>query len=97
MDMPARGRHVITDPHRGPGRARWRSGPGLGLANRRGRSLDRAPAPACPRAGAGHAGEGDVCLRIPVYAVPTEQAAFDEPRDTIRCQAALARSTGCAG
>jgi alkanesulfonate monooxygenase SsuD/methylene tetrahydromethanopterin reductase-like flavin-dependent oxidoreductase (luciferase family) len=28
---------------------------------------------------AGHAGNGDVCLRIPVYAAPTEQAARDEP------------------
>jgi alkanesulfonate monooxygenase SsuD/methylene tetrahydromethanopterin reductase-like flavin-dependent oxidoreductase (luciferase family) len=32
---------------------------------------------------AGHPGEGDACLRIPVYAAPTEQAARDEPRDTI--------------
>ena len=28
---------------------------------------------------AGHAGNGDVCLRIPVYAAPTEKAARDEP------------------
>jgi alkanesulfonate monooxygenase SsuD/methylene tetrahydromethanopterin reductase-like flavin-dependent oxidoreductase (luciferase family) len=45
---------------------------------------------------AGHAGEGDVCLRIPMYAAPTERAAIEEPRDTIRYyferQAALARS-----
>jgi alkanesulfonate monooxygenase SsuD/methylene tetrahydromethanopterin reductase-like flavin-dependent oxidoreductase (luciferase family) len=32
---------------------------------------------------AGHAGEGDVCLRIPVYAGPTEPAALDEPREGI--------------
>jgi alkanesulfonate monooxygenase SsuD/methylene tetrahydromethanopterin reductase-like flavin-dependent oxidoreductase (luciferase family) len=32
---------------------------------------------------AGHAGEGDVCLRIPVYAGPTEAAALDEPRENI--------------
>lgn len=31
----------------------------------------------------GHAGDGDVCLRIPVYAAPTEQAALEEPRETI--------------
>jgi hypothetical protein len=31
---------------------------------------------------AGHPGEGDVCLRIPVYAAPTQQAALDEPRET---------------
>src|SRR5258706_3177195 len=32
---------------------------------------------------AGHPGAGDVCLRIPVYAAPTEEAATEEPRDTI--------------
>jgi alkanesulfonate monooxygenase SsuD/methylene tetrahydromethanopterin reductase-like flavin-dependent oxidoreductase (luciferase family) len=32
---------------------------------------------------AGHPGDGDVCLRIPVYAAPTEKAAIDEPEDTI--------------
>ena len=32
---------------------------------------------------AGHPGEGDVCLRIPLYAAPTEAAAVDEPRETI--------------
>lgn len=32
---------------------------------------------------AGHAGDGDACLRIPVYAAPTEKAAVDEPRETI--------------
>jgi alkanesulfonate monooxygenase SsuD/methylene tetrahydromethanopterin reductase-like flavin-dependent oxidoreductase (luciferase family) len=32
---------------------------------------------------AGHAGDGDVCLRIPLYAGPTKQAATEEPRDTI--------------
>jgi alkanesulfonate monooxygenase SsuD/methylene tetrahydromethanopterin reductase-like flavin-dependent oxidoreductase (luciferase family) len=31
----------------------------------------------------GHAGAGDVCLRIPLYAAPTEAAAREEPRDTI--------------
>src|SRR4029453_6784512 len=31
---------------------------------------------------AGHPGEGDVCLRIPVYAAPTETAAIEEPRET---------------
>ena len=28
---------------------------------------------------AGHPGDGDVCLRIPVYAAPTEKAAREEP------------------
>jgi alkanesulfonate monooxygenase SsuD/methylene tetrahydromethanopterin reductase-like flavin-dependent oxidoreductase (luciferase family) len=32
---------------------------------------------------AGHPGDGDVCLRIPVYAAPTESAARDEPKETI--------------
>ena len=32
---------------------------------------------------AGHPGDGDVCLRIPVYAAPTAQAAIEEPRETI--------------
>ena len=32
---------------------------------------------------AGHPGDGDVCLRIPLYAAPTAQAALDEPRETI--------------
>ena len=32
---------------------------------------------------AGHPGNGDVCLRIPVYAAPTEQAALQEPEETI--------------
>src|SRR2546430_13390109 len=32
---------------------------------------------------AGQPGDGDACLRIPVYAAPTEQAAVDEPRETI--------------
>jgi hypothetical protein len=45
---------------------------------------------------AGHPGTGDVCLRIPVYAAPTEQAAMDEPHDTItyyfRRQAELTRA-----
>ena len=32
---------------------------------------------------AGHPGDGDVCLRIPVYAAPTEKAALEEPEETI--------------
>ena len=44
---------------------------------------------------AGHPGEGDVCLRIPLYAAPTEKAALDEPHETItyyfRRQAELTR------
>ena len=44
----------------------------------------------------GHPGEGDVCLRIPIYAAPTEQAAREEPRETItyymRRQADLTRA-----
>ena len=32
---------------------------------------------------AGHPGDGDVCLRVPVYAAPTEEAAVEEPRETI--------------
>jgi alkanesulfonate monooxygenase SsuD/methylene tetrahydromethanopterin reductase-like flavin-dependent oxidoreductase (luciferase family) len=32
---------------------------------------------------AGHPGDGDVCLRIPVYAAPTEEAAREEPHETI--------------
>jgi alkanesulfonate monooxygenase SsuD/methylene tetrahydromethanopterin reductase-like flavin-dependent oxidoreductase (luciferase family) len=32
---------------------------------------------------AGHPGDGDVCLRIPVYAGPTEEAALEEPRESI--------------
>ena len=32
---------------------------------------------------AGHPGDGDVCLRIPVYAAPTEKEALDEPRESI--------------
>jgi alkanesulfonate monooxygenase SsuD/methylene tetrahydromethanopterin reductase-like flavin-dependent oxidoreductase (luciferase family) len=45
---------------------------------------------------AGHPGDGDVCLRSPVYAAPTEQAALEEPRETItyymRRQAELTRA-----
>ena len=45
---------------------------------------------------AGHAGDGDVCLRIPVYVSPTAEAARDEPRETImyyfQRQAALTRA-----
>lgn len=44
---------------------------------------------------AGHPGDGDACLRIPVYAAPTEKAALEEPRETIsfymRRQAELTR------
>ncbi|MGH7307322.1 MAG: LLM class flavin-dependent oxidoreductase [Candidatus Rokuibacteriota bacterium] len=32
---------------------------------------------------AGHPGDGDACLRIPLYAAPTEQAAREEPKETI--------------
>jgi alkanesulfonate monooxygenase SsuD/methylene tetrahydromethanopterin reductase-like flavin-dependent oxidoreductase (luciferase family) len=32
---------------------------------------------------AGHAGHGDVCLRLPVYAATTDRAAHDEPRENI--------------
>ena len=32
---------------------------------------------------AGHPGQGDVCLRVPVYAGPTAEAAREEPRETI--------------
>ncbi len=32
---------------------------------------------------AGHPGDGDACLRIPIYAAPTEKAAREEPRETI--------------
>jgi alkanesulfonate monooxygenase SsuD/methylene tetrahydromethanopterin reductase-like flavin-dependent oxidoreductase (luciferase family) len=32
---------------------------------------------------AGHPGNGDACLRIPIYAAPTEKAAHEEPRETI--------------
>jgi alkanesulfonate monooxygenase SsuD/methylene tetrahydromethanopterin reductase-like flavin-dependent oxidoreductase (luciferase family) len=32
---------------------------------------------------AGHAGEGDVVLRIPIYAAPTEQQARDEPHQNL--------------
>ena len=32
---------------------------------------------------AGHPGNGDACLRIPLYAAPTEKAAREEPRETI--------------
>jgi alkanesulfonate monooxygenase SsuD/methylene tetrahydromethanopterin reductase-like flavin-dependent oxidoreductase (luciferase family) len=45
---------------------------------------------------AGHPGNGDVCLRIPVYAAPTEKAALEEPEETItyyfRRQADLTRA-----
>jgi alkanesulfonate monooxygenase SsuD/methylene tetrahydromethanopterin reductase-like flavin-dependent oxidoreductase (luciferase family) len=32
---------------------------------------------------AGHPGNGDVCLRIPVYAAPTSKEALEEPRQNI--------------
>ena len=32
---------------------------------------------------AGHPGDGDVCLRIPLYAAPTAEAAIEEPCETI--------------
>jgi alkanesulfonate monooxygenase SsuD/methylene tetrahydromethanopterin reductase-like flavin-dependent oxidoreductase (luciferase family) len=32
---------------------------------------------------AGHPGNGDVCLRIPVYAAPTQKEALEEPRENI--------------
>ena len=45
---------------------------------------------------AGHPGDGDACLRIPVYAAPTETAAVEEPQETItyyfRRQADLTRA-----
>ena len=45
---------------------------------------------------AGHPGDGDVCLRIPVYAAPTEKAAYEEPYENItyffRRHAELTRS-----
>jgi hypothetical protein len=45
---------------------------------------------------AGHAGDGDVCLRIPLYAAPTQKAAVEEPYENItyffRRHAELTRS-----
>jgi alkanesulfonate monooxygenase SsuD/methylene tetrahydromethanopterin reductase-like flavin-dependent oxidoreductase (luciferase family) len=32
---------------------------------------------------AGHSGDGDACLRIPIYAAPTALTAREEPRETI--------------
>jgi len=32
---------------------------------------------------AGHPGHGDVCVRIPVYAAPTQQEAIEEPRENM--------------
>jgi alkanesulfonate monooxygenase SsuD/methylene tetrahydromethanopterin reductase-like flavin-dependent oxidoreductase (luciferase family) len=32
---------------------------------------------------AGHPGRGDVCVRIPVYAAPTDAEALEEPRDNM--------------
>src|SRR5262249_2768669 len=51
---------------------------------------------------AGHPGDGDVSLRIPLYAAPTTEAAREEPRETItyymQRQADLTRvSLGRAG
>jgi alkanesulfonate monooxygenase SsuD/methylene tetrahydromethanopterin reductase-like flavin-dependent oxidoreductase (luciferase family) len=50
----------------------------------------------------GHRGDGDVYLRIPLYAAPGERAALDEPRETITYyferQAEIARTAvGRAG
>jgi alkanesulfonate monooxygenase SsuD/methylene tetrahydromethanopterin reductase-like flavin-dependent oxidoreductase (luciferase family) len=45
---------------------------------------------------AGHPGDGDVCLRLPVYAAPTEKAAREEPYENMtyffRRHAELTRS-----
>ena len=45
---------------------------------------------------AGHPGNGDVCLRIPLYAAPTQKAAVEEPHENItyffRRHAELTRS-----
>ena len=45
---------------------------------------------------AGHPGHGDVCVRMPVYAAPTEREAFEEPRENMtyffRRHAELTRS-----
>jgi alkanesulfonate monooxygenase SsuD/methylene tetrahydromethanopterin reductase-like flavin-dependent oxidoreductase (luciferase family) len=45
---------------------------------------------------AGHPGDGDVCLRLPIYAASTSEAARDEPHDNItyffRRHAELTRS-----
>jgi alkanesulfonate monooxygenase SsuD/methylene tetrahydromethanopterin reductase-like flavin-dependent oxidoreductase (luciferase family) len=45
---------------------------------------------------AGHPGEGDVCLRVPVYAAPTRKEATEEPQETamyyFRRQAELTRA-----
>jgi len=51
---------------------------------------------------AGHPGEGDACLRIPVYAATNERAAVEEPRETLtsfaKRQAEIARAAvGRAG
>ena len=51
---------------------------------------------------AGHAGDGDVSLRIPVYAAKSEEAALEEPRDSIdayfnRMGSLLRDSAGRAG
>jgi alkanesulfonate monooxygenase SsuD/methylene tetrahydromethanopterin reductase-like flavin-dependent oxidoreductase (luciferase family) len=32
---------------------------------------------------AGHPGQGDVCLRIPIYVAPTEQEALEDPRENM--------------
>ena len=51
---------------------------------------------------AGHAGDGNVSLRIPVYAAESEEAALEEPRDSIdayfnRMGSLLRDSAGRAG
>jgi alkanesulfonate monooxygenase SsuD/methylene tetrahydromethanopterin reductase-like flavin-dependent oxidoreductase (luciferase family) len=50
---------------------------------------------------AGHAGEGDVVLRLPIYVAPTVEQALAAPRDSVmhhyqRLQQAFLRSTGAA-
>jgi len=53
------------------------------------RGMDVAELTACLRTyrqawrEAGHPGDGDACLRIPIYAAPTEKAAREEPHETI--------------
>jgi alkanesulfonate monooxygenase SsuD/methylene tetrahydromethanopterin reductase-like flavin-dependent oxidoreductase (luciferase family) len=66
------------------------------------RGMDIAELSQCLRAyraawrEAGHPGEGDACLRIPVYVAPTEKAAREEPYETatyyFKRQASLTRT-----
>ena len=56
------------------------------LRRLRGRTFPSWPAVCAPTQAwreAGHPGEGDACLRLPLYAPPPEKAAREEPRDTI--------------